>query len=110
MQNELKLINKVKKTKKNLNIEPHPNIIILVKVDKDITAGGIYLPEGSEDDAPVAEIIATGANITHWQKGDLVYLHAPYMQFVKIERQIVIITYADGIIAKITRTDKEEKE
>ena len=111
MSNELKLINKVaKKVKKNLNIEPHPNLILLVKVDRDMTSGGIYLPEGADDDTPVGEVIATGSNITHYQKGDLVYLHPPYMQFAKIERQAVIMTYEDGIIGKITRTSKEEKE
>ena len=109
MSNDLKLINKAKKKiKRNLNFEPHPNLIIMIKVDKDITAGGIYLPESAEKElTPVAEVIATGSNITTYQKGDIVYLHAPYMQFANIERQDVIFTYEDGIIGKVTRTEKE---
>lgn len=103
---ETKLIERANKVKKNLNIEPHPNIIIFVKVEKDITAGGIYLPDGSNDDTPVGEIIAVGSNISHYKKGDLVYLHPPYMQFAKIERQAVGLTYEDGVIAKIVKTEK----
>lgn len=95
------------KVKKNLNIEPHPNLILLVRVEKDITAGGIYLPEGEQKgETPVGEIIATGSNITEYEKGDLVYLVPQYMQFARIERQEVILTYEDGIIGKITRTEK----
>ena len=109
MSNELKLINKVaKKVKKNLNIEPHPNLILLVKVEKDITTGGIYLPEESEPRTPVAEIIAVGNNISLYKKGDIVYLDPHRMGMVEIERQVCITTYEDGIIGKITRTEKDK--
>lgn len=107
---ETAVLDKIKtiknKPKKNLNIEPHPNLIIFIKVERDITAGGIYLPDGSDDDTPIGEIIAVGSNITQYSKGDIVYLHPPYMQFAKIERQAVGLTYEDGVIGKIVRTEK----
>lgn len=79
---------------------------MMVKVETDMTAGGIYLPDSAEPMTPVAEIIATGSNITHWNVGDIVYLVAPYMQFAQIERQDVILTYEDGIIGRVSRTEK----
>jgi len=107
MKNEEKLLNIAKsKVKKNLNIIPHPNLILLVRVNKDITASGIYLPESENPLTPIGEVIATGINITEYKKGDIVYLVPQYMQFAEIERQEVITTYEDGIIGKITRTDK----
>ena len=109
MQNEEKLINKAKnKVKKNLNIDPHPNRIIMIRVNKEMTAAGIYLPPTEEERSMVFEIISTGSNVSDFfQKGDVVYVVPQYVQFVNIERQECGITYEDGIIAKVTRTEKK---
>jgi co-chaperonin GroES (HSP10) len=109
MQNENKLLEKTQvKKKRNLNIEPHPNQIILMQVDESMTPGGIYLPTDAQPMTPVAEVIAKGSNVSDWvNKGDIFYLVPQYMAFAEIERQKVITTFEDGLIAKVTRKGKE---
>lgn len=106
---ETKLMDKaVQRKKRNLNIEPHPNLILLIKVESDITATGVYLPESAESPTPVGEIIATGSNIKLYNKGDMVYLDPNRMGFAEIERQGCLVAYEDSIIGKITKEKEDE--
>lgn len=78
-------------------------VVLKMKEQEELTAGGLFLPNTAKEKPEFAEVIAVDTGIEKVKKGDLVLISKYSGTEVKLEGVEYIIVKEEDILAKIEK-------
>lgn len=93
-----------------VNVKMHPNLIFAVRLKKEKTAAGVYLPDRTSDLTPLMLVKAVGENVTVCSENDVIYVNPAYQNFAEIDGVKGAVLMQDAVIGLVPKEEENVSE